>query len=265
MRTRIAPTPSGLLHYGNACNFLVTWAFGRARGGEVLLRIDDADPNMVHPDGIVDIVDTLAWLGITVDRQLPSQQTRYARYQAVIDELQRGEHLYACDCTRSQIRTASATGEYPGTCRERGLPRTTPEASLRCRLNASVADPIVRGKNGIPAYHIASLCDDVDAGVTHIIRGADLESASEVQRHVAGLAPSLEAFRDIEIIHHPLILGQDGQKLSKSVQSTALRTLREGGLERSRVVETAITLADPITAAHLVDNISTQTSRTIWF
>lgn len=260
MRTRLAPTPSGLLHYGNACNFLVTWAFGRARGGEVLLRIDDADPNMVHPDGIADIADTLAWLGITVDRQLPSQQTRYGRYQRVLDELQGGEHLYACDCTRSQIRAAAPTGEYPGTCRDRGLPLTAHEASLRCRLDGTVSDPIVRGKNGIPAYHVASLCDDVDAGITHIIRGADLEVASEVQQQIVRVAPSLALFLDVAIIHHPLILGQDGQKLSKSVQSTALRTLRAGGLERSRVVETAITLADPITAAYLVDNISTQTS-----
>ncbi len=257
MRTRLAPTPSGLLHYGNACNFLVTWAFGRARGGEVLLRIDDADPNMVHPEGAADIADTLAWLGITLDRQLPSQQTRYARYEMVLAELERGEHLYACDCTRSQIRAASPTGEYPGTCRNRGLPLTTPEASLRCRLDGSVADAIVRGKNGIPAYHIASLCDDVDAGITHIIRGTDLEVASRVQRQIAGLAPSLAKYLEIDVIHHPLLLGQDGQKLSKSVQSTALRTLRAAGLSRTSVVETAITLTDPVTAAYLVDNIST--------
>lgn len=257
MRTRLAPTPSGLLHYGNACNFLVTWAFGRARGGEVLLRIDDADPNMVHPEGVADIVDTLAWLGITLDRQLPSQQTRYARYQMVLDELERGEHLYACDCTRSHIRAASPTGEYLGTCRDRGLPLDTTGSSLRCRMYGTVADPIVRGKNGIPAYHIASLCDDVDAGITHIIRGTDLEVASRVQQQIVGLAPSLTSFGSTTIHHHPLIVGPDGKKLSKSVESTALRTLRAAGLGRTKVVETAITLADPITAAYLVDNIST--------
>lgn len=257
MRTRLAPTPSGLLHIGNACNFLVTWAFGRARGGEVLLRIDDADPNMVHPEGIADIHETIAWLGIDIDRQLPSQPTRYSRYQHVIDELRTKGLVYACDCTRAQIRTTSASGEYPGTCQGKGLALDQQNVSWRCRLEGGMPDPIVRGKNGVAAYPIASLCDDVDAGITHIIRGEDLSQASEVQRRIAVLAPSLSAFSGVSIEHHALILDQAGGKLSKSMESTALRTLRLQGVQRSAVVERALKLADPLTAAYLVDNIST--------
>jgi glutamyl-tRNA synthetase len=222
-----------------------------------LLRIDDADPNMVHPGGIADIHETIAWLGIDIDMQLPSQQSRYSRYQHAIEELRTKGFVYACNCTRSQIRAASATGEYPGSCRDKGLALDQQDVSWRCRLDEGMPDPIVRGKNGIPAYHIASLCDDVDAGITHIIRGEDLAQASVVQRQIAVLAPSLSALEGVFIEHHALVLDEAGGKLSKSIESTALRTLRLHGLQRSAVVEQALRLADPLTAAYLVDNIST--------
>lgn len=244
---------------GNACNFLVTWAYSRARGGQVLLRIDDADPNMVHPEGIDDIHDTLAWLEIDVDGQLPSQQSRYDRYRSALDELTAGRHVYACDCTRSQIRTASPGGQYPGTCRGRGLAFDAPDVSLRCRVDDGSGDPVVCGKNRIPAYHIASLCDDVDARITHVIRGEDLTAASAVQLQIALRAPSLVSFCSISIIHHPLLMGQNGQKLSKSVHSTTLRSLRAHGLSRSAVFEAAVALADPQTGRYLAERISTRT------
>lgn len=244
---------------GNACNFLVTWAYSRARGGRVLLRVDDADPNMVHPEGIADIYDTITWLGIDIDRQLPSQQSRYGRYWSAIDELTVAAHVYACDCTRSQIRAASPDGRYSGTCRDRGLAVDAPGVSLRCRVDDGYGDPVVGGKNRIPAYHIASICDDVDAGVTHVIRGDDLAEASAVQMQIARRAPSLASFCATSIIHHPLLLGQNGQKLSKSVQSTTLRSLRSEGLSRAAVVEAAITLADPQTGQYLAERISTRT------
>lgn len=259
MLTRLAPTPSGLLHMGNACNFLVTWAYSRARGGRVLLRIDDADPNMVHPEGIADIHDTLSWLMIDIDGQLPSQQSRYGRYWSAIEELTAEAHIYACECTRSQIRAASPGGHYPGTCRDRGLAVEAPEVSLRCRVDDEFGDPVVWGKNRVPAYHVASLCDDVDAGVTHVIRGDDLTAASAVQLQIARRAPSLASFCAMSIIHHPLLLGQNGQKLSKSVHSTTLRSLRAAGLSRSAVVEAAMALADPQTGQYLAERISTRT------
>lgn len=244
MRTRIAPTPSGYLHIGNAVNFLVTWAHARLRGGEVLLRIDDADPQMAQPGFEEDIVATLAWLGIDVDGRLPSQQTRYERYRAVLDELRAASALFACDCTRSAIRAASPDGTYPGTCRARGLPLDAPDRAWRVDIDGELPYPIVRGKSGLPGYHIASMCDDVDFAMTLIVRGEDLAPSSAAQRRIALLAPSLAPFLEVEIVHHALVTAPDGRKLSKSEGATTIASMRAQGESPASVITLAMGLVE---------------------
>ena len=114
MRTRIAPTPSGYLHAGNAVNFLLTAELARLHGGSLLLRIDDLDAERARPEYLDDIFHSLEWLGIAwhegprdaADFQRNwSQRTRIGRYQVLLDQLRRGGHLYACTCSRKELPT----------------------------------------------------------------------------------------------------------------------------------------------------------------
>lgn len=238
LRTRIAPTPSGYLHIGNVVNALMVWAHARAVGGHVALRIDDLDPQMSQVEYLEDIFRTIDWLGIDLDagpssvlevEQAWSQQYRRAAYDAVLQTLVDQGALFACGCTRREIALVGSGGVYPGTCRDRRIPLDATDVSLRL-LDDSVAllpFPVVRLKNGLPAYHIASLVDDVSMDITWILRGADLEPSSLVQRQIACRVPGLAQFADVDIVHHRLICDERGEKLSKSRGATDVRHLRE--------------------------------------
>jgi glutamyl-tRNA synthetase len=238
LRTRIAPTPSGYLHLGNVVNALLTWAHARAVGGHVTLRIDDLDPQMSRPEYLEDIFRTIDWLGIDIDagpssvaevEQTWSQQHRRAAYDAVLQILVDQGALFACGCTRREIALAGSSGVYPGTCRDRRIPLDATDVSWRL-LDDSVAllpFPIVRLKNGLPAYHIASITDDVQMGITWILRGEDLEPSSHIQYVIASRVPDLAPFGRVHIRHHPLIVDEHGEKLSKSRGATDVRHLRD--------------------------------------
>lgn len=248
--TRLAPTPSGLLHAGNAFNFLLTHALARALGLRILLRIDDLDSERVRPVYVDHVFHILHALGIRWDlgprtpQELAtqwSQQYRLPRYHALIDALRAGGHLYACACSRSALRQLGADGRYPGTCRGAGLPMDAPEVAWRLYipddavvpvpglhgdarqvpLGALMGDPVLRQRNGRPAYQVASLSDDVDHGVTHVVRGEDLLPSTACQLHMAGLL-GLTAFQQVRFVHHPLLRDAGGGKLSKSAGSAAL-------------------------------------------
>jgi glutamyl-tRNA synthetase len=113
---------------------------------------------------------------------------------------------------------------------------------LRTPSDLTLRYVVVRQKEGTPAYNLASVVDDVDFGITHIVRGSDLEPATEVQRHLATLAPGLAPFNLIHITHHPLITGADGQKLSKGQGAMGLRRLVDAGLTRELVFAEAARL-----------------------
>jgi len=256
-RTRIAPTPSGFLHAGNAINFLLAARLAGATGATLLLRIDDLDAPRVRPEYVEDIFRSLEWLGIAWDEGPSgpedlaanwSQRLRLPRYHTLLAALREKGVLYACDCSRSVLRQASLDGRYPGTCRDRGLPLDTPDRAWRLRVpdDAAIAippligsermvrladamgDPVLRQRDGMPAYQIASLADDVDHGITFIVRGEDLLISSACQLHLASL-PGLEGFLRTRFLHHPLLLGEDGHKLSKSDGASSLKAMREAG------------------------------------
>ncbi len=252
MRTRIAPTPSGPLHLGNAVNFLVTWALARSRGGEVLLRVDDADPQMDQPGFRAEIHDTLQWMEIAFTAELPSQRTRYDRYNLVLEEMRSKGLVFACDCSRSAIRANSLDGNYPGTCVNRNIPLDAPNVAWRFNVRGPLPYPVVRLRLGIPAYHVASLCDDVDNAITHVVRGQDLAPSTWVQREIAKQCSSVGGFCNVEVFHHGLVNSPEGRKLSKSRGAASLASLRGNGLTVLHIAEHALQLHLPPDLASII-------------
>ena len=228
MRTRLAPTPSGHLHIGNAMSFLLTWLTVRAARGEVFLRIDDLDGPRVSTEFVDGILEDLRWLSLDWDRQW-FQNERTAIYTHWLDAWKKAGQLYACRCTRSQMQ--SNGGVYAGTCRHLGLPL---DDSNPWRLRLERGDVIVRRREGMAAYHLASLADDIEEGINYIVRGEDLWESTAIQQAMARSAelagiPGAAAFASVQFVHHPLIAGPDGGKLSKSRNASPLRELRASG------------------------------------
>ncbi len=253
MITRIAPTPSGYLHQGNAFNFLLNWLMARAQGGKVLLRVDDLDAPRAKPEYVADVFETLEWLSLEWDlgptnpvdlAETWSQNHRLPLYHVLLERLRTEGHLFACECSRKTL--AELGGVYSGTCRHKNIPFDQPDVAWRVTVDANetihfmdgwqgeitmalgqeVGSFVVRRRDGIPAYQIASLVDDVQFGITHIARGIDLLSSTASQLYLARLL-GLDAFTQSQFYHHPLLLDAEGQKLSKSAGSMSLRHLRE--------------------------------------
>lgn len=255
LRTRIAPTPSGLLHPGNGISFIMTWALTRASQGTLLLRIDDLDKNRRRPEYLEDIFRTLEWLGIDYDEgpsgvddflQNWSQHHRLDRYYSALDQLCQANQLFACDCTRKQIREESEAGLYPGRCQERSLDFDQSGVAWRVKLEGSTKVSfrdwlwgqrilnlkgnaghfVVRQKNGMPAYQVASLVDDLDYEINFIVRGRDLLSSTAAQIYLARLL-NWPRFSQVVFWHHPLKMDHRGQKLSKTKGASSLQFWRE--------------------------------------
>jgi glutamyl/glutaminyl-tRNA synthetase len=257
VKTRIAPTPSGYLHLGNALSFAITWALARKQQGIVALRIDDLDNARFRPEYLQDIFDTLDFMGIDYDegprhpkdfQENYSQLLRLPAYQSQLDKLVQQGMVYACPCSRSQISALSPLGLYPLTCRDEQLPLSTPNAAWRVCIpegttisfkdqllgNCTVAlalempDFVVRRKDGIPAYQIASIVDDLAMGINLIVRGEDLMLSTAAQLYLAQHTGTT-TFTESQFVHHPLI-SSGGNKLSKSHDALSLTEMRKAGL-----------------------------------
>lgn len=246
MRTRLAPTPSGYLHVGNLVNFALVDIVAREKSAEVVLRIDDIDAPRVRDEYVADIFRVVDWLGIDYthgpasveDAATWSQRTRMAHYQAALDLLRGDESAtYVCECSRTSL-TAK-----PCECPERDLELVTGRTTLRLRLH-DADDPVVWRRDGLPAYHLASVIDDHVLGITLVVRGEDLRSATTVQRYMSSLLPD-NTFADALVVHHPVICGADGVKLSKSAGSGS-RPLDLTEELRAQVVGHASSYADAL-------------------
>lgn len=258
LHSRIAPTPSGYLHIGNAFSFLYTFlmvAKSAHLSSTLRLRIDDADTTRSRKEYLEDIFYSLDWLGIQFSdgpssvedfHRHYSQQLRFGLYHEAIDKLRQVPNLiYACECSRSQIKKHSSNGLYPMTCRSKSLnfhqdnvawrihvPNKEVEfydiqaGTISIPLAQQMGDFVIRRKDGLPAYQIASLVDDLTDGINFIVRGQDLLDSTAAQVFLANqLAAS--KFSNIRFCHHPLILEKEHQKLSKSHQSLSLKDLRK--------------------------------------
>jgi glutamyl-tRNA synthetase len=244
-RLRIAPTPSGYLHLGNGINFVLNWLAARITNGHLMLRIDDLDADRKRPEYVQDVFDTLHWMGITWDDgpQTPqefetawSNRHRMAHYHAVLSHLVEARAVYACAKSRKDLQAFS--GDFPPEFRQQGLSLHEPDTAWRALTPPGfpLPDFVVRRRDGIPAYQIASLTDDLLFKTTHIIRGADLQPSTAAQQWIAETLSNVQNadfsyhnFLKINFLHHPLIEDESGHKLSKSAGSTALKTLREQG------------------------------------
>ncbi|MBC7919761.1 MAG: tRNA glutamyl-Q synthetase [Ferruginibacter sp.] len=257
VRSRLAPTPSGFLHAGNAFGFVLTWQLVRKHRGTLHLRIDDLDTARVRPAYVADIFDTLDWLGVDYDSgprnaeefaQRYSQRHRLPGYETTLDQLRKTGLVYACDCSRARVLATSTNNLYAGTCRDKRLNLDQPGVAWRVRvpedthvtfedgmsgpqrirLDRVMGDFVVRRRDGIPAYQIASLTDDLHDNVNLVVRGADLLPSTAAQLFLATHLPA-NPFPQTIFCHHPLLTDAEGRKLSKSAGAKALRTLRGEG------------------------------------
>ena len=248
MRTRIAPTPSGYLHLGNVFSFAITAAVAKQSGARTLLRIDDLDRARTRKAYVDDVFETLAYLGIPWDEgpmdehayaATYSQVHRMGLYQTALQQLRDRGLVFACDCSRARLRQAHPEGVYTGRCRHRTLPLDGRGYCWRidtagAALPANMRDFIVRKKDGMPAYQLASLVDDNYFGVDLVVRGQDLQDSTAAQRFLAGVL-GYRQFEEATFIHHTLLRAGGGEKLSKSAGATSVHYLRESGCSKADI------------------------------
>jgi glutamyl/glutaminyl-tRNA synthetase len=252
-KTRIAPTPSGYLHLGNALSFALTAALARQTGAKILLRIDDLDQNRINTEYVQDIFDTLNFLNIPWDEgplDVADYQTNWSqlqrmdRYNDALQQLTDQREVFACRCSRLQLQGYSS---YPDACRNRSIPldtadvawrlytddrrltiKTLTEGAIQTRLPAEMKDFVVKKKDDHPAYQLASVIDDMHFGVDLIVRGQDLYPSTIAQHYLADVL-QVNDFKNITFHHHPLIMADGDKKLSKSAGDTSIKYLREQG------------------------------------
>lgn len=258
-RTRYAPTPSGYLHLGNVLSFAITAAIAEREGAVIMLRIDDMDRERTEACYVRDIFETLDYMGLPWHEgprsyeefeRSQSQVHRLPLYRAALQRLADNGKVFACTCSRSQLAATSLDGVYPGTCKDMHLPLKTPGAAWRLFTEtyhehqmpvhgyksnvAYAAFPgdmqyfVVRKKDGFPAYQLTSLVDDVNYGVDLVVRGKDLWHSTLAQLCLAA-ALSLPTFAETTFVHHPLLVGDDERKLSKTAGDISIRYLRNEG------------------------------------
>ena len=255
-KTRIAPTPSGFLHLGNILSFVITAGLAKKTNAKILLRIDDADRERTNKLYVQDIFDTLDFLGIPWHegpRTLHEYEHEYSQvhrmplYNDALQRLKEDGHLFACQCTRTQVVVNRDESIYPGTCRSKNIPfdanvswrlrtgkekelqvKTWPDTVVPATLPPPMTDFIVRKKDGFPAYQLTSVVDDTYFGVDLIVRGQDLWNSTLAQLYLSSLLAT-GTFGDTTFYHHALLNGADGNKLSKSAGDTSIQFLRKEG------------------------------------
>lgn len=256
-RTRLAPTPSGFLHLGNVLSFAITAGLAERSHARILLRIDDLDRQRIRKQYVQDVFDTLNFLEIPW-HEGPSdprdhwknyaQVHRMHLYKEALLRLRESGCLFACTCSRTSAQGLNG-------CRDKQIPYNTENVSWRLRTNgsgglaecglpASMQDFIVRRKDGLPSYQLASVVDDLYFGIDLVVRGADLLESTIAQRYLAAVlketgyaaGPAEKAwpgrFSQIAFHHHRLVLHPDGTKLCKSTGSSADGEFSVAGLRK---------------------------------
>jgi len=255
--TRFAPSPTGRLHLGHAYSAVLGHSRARDSGGKFLLRIEDLDQTRSRAEFIDGIYEDLRWLGLEWDEPVFIQSQRIPAHDAALDSLKARGLVYACFCTRADIAQSltaphgDAASSYPGTCR--GLPDDPERRSTmpHCwRLDSAkalelagsptwteadgarfagspsqIGDAILARKDAPASYHLACVVDDAAAGVTLVVRGADLRPSTPTQR----LLQMLLGLPQPTYLHHPLVTHLDGRRLAKRDLAPTLAAMREGG------------------------------------
>ncbi len=248
-RGRFAPSPTGPLHFGSLVSALASWLDARAHDGAWLVRIEDIDGPRTVPGAADDILATLAAFGLDADEPVEWQSRRIDHYQRAFDQLVATGFVYPCDCTRREIADSqlhaharNTTLLYPGTCRDglNGKParawrmRVPDDATALIRfddrwqgpqsqdLATEVGDFVLLRADGQWAYQLAVVVDDAAAGITHVVRGADLLDSTARQiwlQHTLGVPTP-------RWMHVPVVTNAEGEKLSKQTGAEALDPAR---------------------------------------
>ena len=259
---RLAPSPTGAQHIGNARTYLIAWLLARSGRGRILLRMEDIDSPRVKAGAAEQACTDLRWLGLDWDEGPIVQTERLALYEAALSQLQARELVYPCTCSRSDVEQAASAPHlehegpvYPGTCAHRrvadaaglaGEPycwrfRTSDGRSefvdgfrgLVCLdVKKFGGDFVVWKSAGMPAYQLAVVVDDAAQGVTQVVRGDDLIPSTPRQLllyQALGLRPP-------QFIHVPLVVGPDGRRLAKRHGDTRLAALRAAGVQAEALV-----------------------------
>lgn len=264
VRTRLAPSPTGTLHLGNARTFLINWLAARRAGGAIVLRIEDIDRARCKREFVDRCLDDLRWLGLTWDEGPIFQSDRLDAYEHAFARLVARGAIYPCVCTRKEIAAAASAPHaddegpsYPGTCRDRFADaadatraagrapawrfRVEPGAvefddvvlgRIALDPSRSGGDFVVRSFDGTFAYQLAVVVDDGAMGITDVVRGDDLVPSTPRQillHRALGTTPPRFA-------HVPLVVGADGRRLSKRHGDADLGRLRAAGVEAGLVL-----------------------------
>ena len=248
---RFAPTPSGRMHLGNVFAALIAWVSVRSRDGSLVLRMEDLDTQRTSEENAKILREDMLWLGLDWDVETPPQSQRSDVYDRYFNILKEKGLLYPCYCTRSQLHNVNAphqsdgTYVYPGTCRnltpreQAAMQRnpawrvTVPEEVWQVNdlgqglftqnLAAQCGDFVVRRADGVYVYQLAVTVDDGEAGVTEVVRGMDLLGSAPRQMYLQ----SLFGFSHPAYGHVPMLLAQDGRRLSKRDKDLDLGVLRQ--------------------------------------
>lgn len=251
IRTRFAPSPTGVLHLGSVRTALFCWLFARHHAGQFILRIEDTDRKRSTPENVDAILDGLAWLGLDPDEGPIFQTDRFDRYSEIIQQWLNDGTAYQCYCTREELDDlrkaqlkAGTRVRYDGRCRERDEPRQGVDPVIRFKNpqdgevivddlvrgrvvfeNAQLDDLVIARSDGSPTYNFTVIIDDYDMNITHVIRGDDhLNNTPRQINMLSALGAELPKYA-----HLPMILGPDGGKLSKRHGAVDIREYREQG------------------------------------
>ncbi|HEY2029602.1 MAG TPA: glutamate--tRNA ligase [Myxococcales bacterium] len=259
VRVRFAPSPTGYLHIGGARTALFNWLWARQQKGTFILRIEDTDKERSTDASVQAILDGMKWLGLDWDEgpevggpHAPYFQTqRLKTYEAHADRLIEQGKAYRCDCSKETLDALRAIAQkekrgfkYPGTCRDKHLPKGTPGAVVRFRMpseGATTFDDLVKGKittehkefqdevilraDGVPLYNFGAVVDDIEMGITMVSRGDD---------HVVNTPRQILMYQALDyavpvFAHLPMILGADKQRLSKRHGAVSVLQYRDDG------------------------------------
>ncbi|WP_289283109.1 MULTISPECIES: glutamate--tRNA ligase [unclassified Methylophaga] len=251
IRTRFAPSPTGYLHVGGARTALFSWLYARKHGGRFVLRIEDTDLERSTAESVQAILDGMSWLGLDYDEGPFYQTQRFDRYKEIIQQLLEQGDAYHCYCSkdeleemREQQRANKEKPRYDGRCRELTEPKPGIEPVIRFKnpttgsvivrdmirgnvefKNAELDDLIIARPDGTPTYNLTVVVDDMDMQMTHVIRGDDHLNNSPRQINIfkaLGAEPP-------KFAHVPMILGDDGARLSKRHGAVGVMSYRDQG------------------------------------
>ena len=248
--TRFPPSPTGYLHIGGARTALYSWLHARQTGGKFVLRIEDTDLERSTQESVQAILDGMEWLGLDYDEGPYYQTHRFDRYKEVIEQLLAEDKAYHCECSKERLdemreeqKAAGLKPKYDGRCREKGLSGSE-NTVVRFKnpldgnvvikdlvkgniaiANQELDDLVIARAGGVPTYNLTVVVDDMDMGITHVIRGDDHINNTPRQINI------LEALNaELPLYGHvPMILGQDGGRMSKRHGAVGVMQYRDDG------------------------------------